>query len=108
MINPYMQTFGVRSNFWIPLLHTDLSVLPGDVSGVLSAPTATTPVFIAIALSFSILFFLSFTLISLRHKMSPKLAAVLEKPMLQRSSAWLGVFGFLVGTNRALPFYRLD
>jgi len=80
----------------------DLSMLPGDASGLLSAPTATTPVFIAIAISFSILFFLSFTLISFRHKMSPKVAAVLEKPMTQRLSAWVGFFGFLVGLTSFL------
>jgi hypothetical protein len=76
-------------------------VLPGDASGLLSAPTATTPVFIAVSISLSILFFLSFTLISLRHKMNPKLAGLLEKPMLQRLSAWLGFFGFLVGMKSA-------
>lgn len=80
----------------------DLSVLPEDASGLLSAPTATTPVFIAVAISFSILFFLSFTLISLRHKMNPKLAGLLEKPMLQRLSAWVGFFGFLVGLTSFL------
>ena len=81
------------------LYSSDLSVLPGNAPGLLTAPTASTPVFIAIALSFSILFFLSFTLISLRHKMNPKMAGLLEKPMLQRLSAWVGFFGFLIGMS---------
>jgi len=80
----------------------DLSVLPGNAPGLLTAPTASMPVFIAIALSFSILFFLSFTLISLRHKMNPKMAGLLEKPMLQRLSAWVGFFGFLIGLTSFL------
>jgi len=81
----------------------DFSVLPGDApEDLLSAPTATTPVFIAVAISFSILFFLSFTLISLRHKMHPKVAGILENPTLQRLSAWVGFFGFLVGLTSFL------
>jgi len=80
----------------------ELSVLPQNASNLLSAPTASTPVFIAIAISFSILFFLSFTLISLRHKMPPKAEALLAKPMLQRLSAWVGFFGFLIGLTSFL------
>jgi len=81
----------------------DFSVLPGDApENLLSAPTATSPIFIAIAITFSILFFLSFTLISFRHKMNPKMAGILEKPMMQRLSAWVGVFGFLVGLTAFL------
>lgn len=81
----------------------DLSVLPGNASSyLLSAPYASTAVFIAIAISFSIVFFLSFTMISFRHKMSSKLADLLEKPMLQHLSAWVGVFGFLIGITSFL------
>ena len=95
----------VRHRVLTSTTYTDLSALPGNApENLLSAPTATTPVFIAIAISFSILFFVSFTLISLRHKMNPKtrMAAILEKPMLQRLSAWVGFFGFLVGMKRAV------
>jgi len=80
----------------------ELSVLPENTTGLLSAPTASTPVFIAIAISLSILFFLSFTLISLRHKMGPKPASLLENPMLQRLSALFGFFGFLIGLTSFL------
>ncbi|KAF8168066.1 hypothetical protein B0H34DRAFT_792720 [Crassisporium funariophilum] len=81
----------------------DLSVLPGNSPNLLlSAPTASTPAFIAVAISFSVLFFISFTLISLRHKMGAKLAALLEKPLLQRLSAWIGFFGFIIGLTAFL------
>ena len=92
------------------LLLTDFSVLPGNApDDLLTAPTATAPVFMAIAISFSILFFITFTLITLRHKMTPKVASILEKPMLQRLSAWVGFFGFLVGTQSSLSeMYILD
>jgi hypothetical protein len=81
----------------------DLSVLPGNAPHLLlSAPTASTPVFIAVAISFSIFFFLSFTLISLRHKMGSKVAGLLGNPMLQRLSAWVGFFGFLIGLTAFL------
>ncbi|KAF8814319.1 hypothetical protein BYT27DRAFT_7082486 [Phlegmacium glaucopus] len=80
----------------------DLSVLPGNAPHtVLSAPTASTPIFIAVAISFSIFFFVSFTLISLRHKMG-KAGGILENPMLQRLSAWVGFFGFLIGLTAFL------
>jgi len=81
----------------------DFSVLPGNApDDLLSPPTATAPIFIAIAISFSILFFITFTMISLRHKMVPKLASALDNPMLQRLSAWVGFFGFLVGLTAFL------
>lgn len=52
---------------------------------------------IAVALSFSLLFFISFTLISFRHKMPGGMSAALDKPMVQRLSAWVGFFGFIFG-----------
>lgn len=99
MFNRSMQTFWlVSSNLYYYL--TDFTVLPEDApDDLLTAPTATSPVFIAIAISFSILFFLSFTSINLRHKMHPKVTGLLEMPMLLRASAWVGVFGFLLGTK---------
>ncbi|CAA7266468.1 unnamed protein product [Cyclocybe aegerita] len=81
----------------------DLSVLPGSSpSLLLSAPTATSPVFIALAIAFSIVFFLTFTLISFRHKLGGKMTAILDKPVLQRLSAWVGFFGFIVGLTSFL------
>jgi hypothetical protein len=70
--------------------------LPGNAPKLtLSAPTAT-PGFIATALSFSIIFFITFTLISFRHKLG-KANAMFDKPIVQRLNAWLGVFGFIIG-----------
>lgn len=75
----------------------DLTVLPEKAPRLLlSAPTPTTPAFLAVAITFSFLFLISFTLISFRHKMG-KLQATFEKPMIQRLSAWVGFFGFLIG-----------
>ncbi|KIM39026.1 hypothetical protein M413DRAFT_447387 [Hebeloma cylindrosporum] len=80
----------------------DLSVLPGSAPNLLlSAPAASTPAFVAVAISFSIIFFFTFTLISFRHHMG-KLSGVFEKPMVQRLSAWIGFFGFLIGITSFL------
>ncbi|KDR85025.1 hypothetical protein GALMADRAFT_233596 [Galerina marginata CBS 339.88] len=81
----------------------NLSVLPGSAPNLLlSAPTASTPAFIAIAISFSALFFITFTSISFRHKMGSKLAGILEKPLIPRLSAWIGFFGFIIGITSFL------
>jgi len=82
---------------------SDLSVLPGDASRWLSAPTATTPAFIAIALGFSSIFFVLFSLIAFRAKLGAKLGAALDKPMVQRVCAWIGIFGFMIGTSLKYP-----
>ena len=79
----------------------DLTVLPGDAPDLLSAPTATTPVFIAISLAFSIIFFFLFTFTALRSKLG-KLGPMFDKPVVQRSTAWIGLFGFLVGLTSFL------
>lgn len=80
----------------------DLSVLPRNSPDLLTAPTATTPVFIAIAIGFSIVFFIIFTLISLRANLGARLAAALDRPMLHRASAWVGLFGFMIGLTAFL------
>jgi len=81
----------------------NLSVLPSTAPDLLlSAPTASTPVFIAIAISFSILFFIAFTLISFRHKMGPKIVSILDRPLWPRASAWIGFFGFVIGITSFL------
>ncbi|KAH9486904.1 hypothetical protein JR316_0000970 [Psilocybe cubensis] len=69
---------------------------------LLSAPSASVPAFVAIGIFLSTVFFVIFTVISFRHKMGAKLAALLEKPMLPRVSAWIGVFGFLIGLTSFL------
>jgi len=91
-------------NCTVPALtpHYDLSALPSDVSRWLSAPTATTPGFIAVSLGFSFIFFILFSMIAFRAKLGAKLSAVLDKPMVQRASAWIGLFGFMIGLSSFL------
>jgi len=79
----------------------DLSVLPGNAPDLLNAPTATTPVFIAISLAFTIIFFVMFTLTALRSKLG-KLGPVFDRPSVQRYTAWIGLFGFMIGLTSFL------
>jgi len=81
----------------------DLSVLPDNAPHlVLSAPTASAAAFIGVALAFSMFFFITFTLISFREKMGEGLSNVLNKPVLQQLSAWIGFFGFMIGLTSFL------
>ena len=75
---------------------SDLSVLPGNAPDLLSAPTATTPVFIGIALAFTLIFFILYTLTALRSKLG-KAGPMFERPSIQRYTAWIGLFGFMIG-----------
>ncbi|EMD42023.1 hypothetical protein CERSUDRAFT_110562 [Gelatoporia subvermispora B] len=79
----------------------DLSVLPGDAPDLLSAPTATTPAFIAVSLAFTITFFLLFSLMSFRGSMG-KFGATFEKPLMHRVTAWIGLLGFMIGLTSFL------
>lgn len=79
----------------------DLSVLPGNAPDLLSAPTATTPAFIAVALAFTVIFFLMFTLMSFRGSMG-KFGATLEKPLIHRTTSWIGLLGFMIGLTSFL------
>ncbi|KAJ6610028.1 hypothetical protein B0H10DRAFT_2061674 [Mycena sp. CBHHK59/15] len=81
----------------------DLSALPNSAPRLLlSAPTQATPVFLGLALACSIIFFMTFTLISFRHKMGAKMTAALDNPIAQRLSAWVGFFGFMIGITSFL------
>ena len=75
---------------------SDTSILPGNAPDLLSAPVATTPVFIAISITFTIIFFFTFTFTAFRHRMA-KFGALFEKPAVQRSTAWIGIIGFMTG-----------
>ncbi|KAI0778154.1 hypothetical protein BD413DRAFT_507153 [Trametes elegans] len=79
----------------------DLSVLPGNAPDLLSAPTATTPAFIAVSLAFTILFFLLFAMTSFRGKMG-KFGNTFDRPGVQRATAWIGLLGFLIGITSFL------
>jgi len=41
-------------------------------------------------------------MISFRHKMGPRMTAALDKPVIQRLSAWIGFFGFIIGITSFL------
>jgi len=77
----------------------DTSALPGTTSNnILSAPPSTAPAFIAVAISFSFVFFFAYSIVSFRHKFGEGMSEKLDKPMVQRLTAWVGVFGFMIGT----------
>ncbi|OJT12945.1 hypothetical protein TRAPUB_10510 [Trametes pubescens] len=79
----------------------DLSVLPSNAPDLLSAPTATTPAFIAVSLVFTAIFFLIFTMTAFRGKMG-KFGNTFDKPAVQRATAWIGLLGFLIGITSFL------
>jgi hypothetical protein len=79
-------------------VNVDLSALPPNAPNLLDAPTSSTPAFIAISIGFSTIFFILFTMISLRTSLGPRLSTTLERPALHRASAWLGFLGFMIGT----------
>jgi hypothetical protein len=83
-----------------PVLPLDLSALPQNAPDLLNAPTATTPVFIAISLAFTFIFFFLFTLTALRSKLG-KMGPIFDKPSMQRYTAWIGLFGFMIGKSVA-------
>jgi len=79
----------------------DLSALPGNAPGFLNAPTASTPAFVAVSLAFTVLFFLLFTFTCFRNKLG-KAGAFLDRPGVQRATAWIGLLGFLIGLTSFL------
>jgi hypothetical protein len=81
----------------------DVSVLPSGAPGqLLTAPSGSSAVFIAFSVACMIIFFVTFTLISFSHKMGGKASSLFNSPVLQRTSAWFGFFGFLVGLTTLL------
>jgi len=81
----------------------DLSVLPSQAPQLLlTAPPASTPVFIAIAIAFSLMFLIIFVLTSFRHKFGEKMSAALERPFIHRAAGWIGFFGFFIGITSFL------
>jgi hypothetical protein len=92
----------VAHSLIVPLrfVFIDTSVLPGATSSdILSAPPSTAPAFIAVAISFSFVFFFAYSLVSFRHKFGEGLSEKLDSPMIQRITAWIGVFGFMIGAR---------
>lgn len=72
-------------------------MLPRNAPDLLSAPAATTPAFIAVSLGFAVVFFILFSLVSLRHKLPGKISTVMDRPGIQRFTAWVGLGGFMAG-----------
>ncbi|KAK7694600.1 hypothetical protein QCA50_001786 [Cerrena zonata] len=79
----------------------DIDFLPGNAPDLLSAPTATTPAFIAVSIAFTLVFFFIFTFTSFRAKMG-KFGNVFDKPVVQRLTAWIGLLGFIIGLTSFL------
>ncbi|KAF7791902.1 hypothetical protein EIP86_002927 [Pleurotus ostreatoroseus] len=79
----------------------DLTDLPSNAPDLLSAPTATTPAFIAVSLAFTVIFFFLFTFTALRSKLG-KAGVWFDRPMVQRSTAWIGLLGFMLGLTSFL------
>lgn len=77
-------------------------VLPANSSpDVLTALPSSASVAVLIALVLSTLFFILFALIALRSRLGG-FGATLSKPAVSRASAWLGLFGFLIGMTAYL------
>ena len=74
----------------------DLSVLPSSAPDLLDAPTATTPVFIAISLALTVIFRFMFTFTAHRAFLG-RAGAMFERPQIQRATAWIGFMGFIIG-----------
>jgi len=75
----------------------DTSVLPSSSNpDVLTALPASAAIAALFALVLSTLFFILFALIAGRSRLG-KLGDSLSKPVVSRISAWLGLFGFLIG-----------
>ena len=53
---------------------------------------------IAVPVIFSVIFVL-FNLIAFCAKFDPQLDPAPDRPMVQRVSAWIGIFGFMIGTS---------
>ena len=43
-------------------------------------------------------------MIAFRAKLGPKIGPALDRPMVQRVSAWIGIFGFMIGTSAQNTF----
>jgi len=75
----------------------DLSVLPQTAPDLLSNPPAATSVFILLSILLFFFFSIGYTLVALSNKLGPKFSAMLDRPVVGRMLAWLGVLAFLVG-----------
>ncbi|KAI0307836.1 hypothetical protein B0F90DRAFT_71320 [Multifurca ochricompacta] len=65
-------------------------------------PVTCTPPTVSPTYGFSTIFFIVFTLISLRANLGARLSAALDRPALHRASAWVGLLGFMIGLTAFL------
>jgi len=73
------------------------AVLPANSNpDVLTALPYSASLAVLIALVLLTLFFILFALITMRSRLG-RFGTVLSKPVVSRASAWLGLFGFLIG-----------
>jgi len=80
----------------------DTAVLPSSSNpDALTALPSSAPVAVLIALVLSTLFFILFAMIAMRSRLGG-LGNMLSKPNVSRASAWLGLFGFLIGMTSYL------
>jgi hypothetical protein len=75
----------------------DLSVLPKNTPYLVQTATAATAGFILFSLCLAGLFLILFILSVLQGKLGGKLDAILDKPVMQRMTAWLGFLAFIIG-----------
>jgi hypothetical protein len=92
---------------WVADKYTDLSTLPKSApSSLLYAPSASTPIFISIALAFDLVFLLTFILLhSFRHKLpggGGKFGNMLGTPAMLNLCAGIGFGGFMIGMTAFL------
>ncbi|KAF9257206.1 hypothetical protein L218DRAFT_810236, partial [Marasmius fiardii PR-910] len=95
-----------RAKSGAPLACTGASFSPKyDLTGfpnnapltVLSRPPPVAPGFISVSLGVSFVFFITFTLLSFRHKLGPDMAKTVNKPSFNRFNAWVGSLGWFIG-----------
>ncbi|KAF9822213.1 hypothetical protein IEO21_00207 [Rhodonia placenta] len=82
----------------------NLSVLPSNAPDLLTAPTSTTPAFIAVSLAFTVIFLFMYTFTAHRGTLG-RIGAHFERPGVQRATAWIGLLGFLIGITSFLVLF---
>ena len=60
---------------------------------------ASTPALIGVSLMSPATVFVLSNMITFRAKLGPKLSFALDRLMVQQVSAWIGIFGFVIGTS---------
>ncbi|KIY71597.1 hypothetical protein CYLTODRAFT_389979 [Cylindrobasidium torrendii FP15055 ss-10] len=80
----------------------DFSDLPSEAPRILLSSPSGCSGAIAAGMLLSVIFFFTFTFVAFGHKMGDKMAAMVDRPLIQRTVAWLGFVGFLTGITSLL------